>query len=72
MKNYFALRIYKTFVNYLMYFITLIGVQQSSQRNFISFPTSNAITYMWNLKKDTMHFFADQILTDFEKHMVSK
>ena len=27
-------------------------------------PTSNAITYMWNLKKkDTMNFFAEQILT---------
>ena len=26
-------------------------------------PTSNAITYMWNLKKGNMNFFADQILT---------
>ena len=27
-------------------------------------PTSNAITYMWNLKKkETMNFFAEQILT---------
>ena len=26
-------------------------------------PTTNTITYMWNLKKDTMNFFAEQILT---------
>jgi len=26
-------------------------------------PTSYGITYMWNLKTDTMHFFAEQTLT---------
>ena len=26
-------------------------------------PTSNDITYMWNLKKRHMNFFAEQILT---------
>ena len=26
-------------------------------------PTSSAITYMWNLKKGHMNFFAEQILT---------
>ena len=27
-------------------------------------PTSNPITYMWNLKKDTMSFYAEQTLTN--------
>ena len=30
---------------------------------YIETPTSNAIAYMWNLKKDTMGFAAEQILT---------
>ena len=35
-------------------------------------PTSNAISYMWNLKKDTMNFAEEILITDFEKLMVSK
>lgn len=47
MKNDFALRIYKTFVNYLMYFITLIGVQQSSKQN--SFGSSFVQYYVFEV-----------------------
>ena len=39
----------------------------------VSQTMSYAITYMWNLKKDTMNFFEEQIPTHkSEKRMVSK
>ena len=39
----------------------VIMLSEVSQTN--ETPTSNAITYMWNLKKEPMNFFAEQILT---------